>query len=524
MAAVTLKGLRKRFGTAEVVKGVDLDFADGEFAVIVGPSGCGKSTLLRMIAGLEEISEGELRIGGRDVTDVDPKDRGVAMVFQNYALYPHMTVRENLSFALEMARRPKAEIEARVQTTAAALHIGELLDRRPAQLSGGQRQRVAVGRAIVREVRVFLFDEPLSNLDAALRVAMRAELVKLHRELRSTIVYVTHDQVEAMTLGDRIVVLEAGVVKQVGSPLELYHRPTNLFVAGFIGSPRMNFIKVEVAAVGDEGVTVKSADLPPTLIPVHPGKLSAAIRGHARRPAGERDPARAAGSVRIEGVVELVERLGRETGVRVTTKGGARAGRDRRRRDVRRGAVEARPRLRSGSLPSVRRRGTGARAASRPRDRGRLPPPRHSGLSKRDDRVARRLIASEPVGVDGGELRVWLVTAADGARFPRGLAHRPAPAYGHAGEQRRALGAEFASLGNEDGPAHDVGDRLAPKVAARAPADQTDLAYRPADRLVAVANGVSDTLVDRAQEVLSSCATRAGRKIELARPARRSAL
>jgi multiple sugar transport system ATP-binding protein len=321
MAAVTLKGLRKRFGTAEVVKGVDLDFADGEFAVIVGPSGCGKSTLLRMIAGLEEISEGELRIGGRDVTDVDPKDRGVAMVFQNYALYPHMTVRENLSFALEMARRPKTEIEARVQTTAAALHIGELLDRRPAQLSGGQRQRVALGRAIVRDVRVFLFDEPLSNLDAALRVEMRAELVKLHRDLRSTIVYVTHDQVEAMTLGDRIVVLEAGLVRQVGSPLQLYHRPANLFVAGFIGSPRMNFVKVEVTAVSSEGVTVKSRDISPTLVPVQPGKLGAGDAATLGvRPENLSLPG--AGRAQIEGMVELVERLGRETGVRVTTKGG----------------------------------------------------------------------------------------------------------------------------------------------------------------------------------------------------------
>ena len=321
MAAVTLKGLRKWFGTAEVVKGVDLDFADGEFAVIVGPSGCGKSTLLRMIAGLEDINEGELRIGGHDVTDVDPKDRGVAMVFQNYALYPHMTVRENLSFALEMARRPKAEIEARVQTAAAALHIGELLDRKPAQLSGGQRQRVALGRAIVRDVRVFLFDEPLSNLDAALRVEMRAELVKLHRDLRSTIVYVTHDQVEAMTLGDRIVVLEAELVRQVGSPLQLYHRPANLFVAGFIGSPRMNFVKVDVAAVGSEGVTVKSGDIPPTLIPVHPGKLGAGDAATLGvRPENLSLPR--AGGAQIEGMVELVERLGRETGVRVKTKGG----------------------------------------------------------------------------------------------------------------------------------------------------------------------------------------------------------
>ena len=239
-----------------------------------------------------------------------------------------------------------------MKTAAAALHIGELLDRRPAQLSGGQRQRVAIGRAIVRDVRVFLFDEPLSNLDAALRVAMRAEIVKLHRELRSTMVYVTHDQVEAMTLGDRIVVLDAGVVKQVGSPLELYHRPTNLFVAGFIGSPRMNFVKVEVAVVGDEGVTVKSADLPPTLIPVRPGKLNvgaAAILGV--RPESVTLPA--AGMVRVEGVVELVERLGRETGVRMTTKDGLALDAIVDGATLGSGAVSSGARIPAGGLPLV---------------------------------------------------------------------------------------------------------------------------------------------------------------------------
>ncbi|RBP11129.1 multiple sugar transport system ATP-binding protein [Roseiarcus fermentans] len=321
MSAISIRAFRKRFGAAEVIRGVDLDIADGEFAVIVGPSGCGKSTLLRAIAGLEDLSEGELHIGGRDVSDADPKDRGVAMVFQNYALYPHMTVRENLAFALEMARRTKAEIEARVQAVAASLHIGELLDRKPAQLSGGQRQRVAMGRAIVRDVRVFLFDEPLSNLDAALRVAMRAELVKLHRELHSTVVYVTHDQVEAMTLGDRIVVMNRGLVEQAGSPLELYHRPANLFVAGFIGSPRMNFLPVDVTATDSAGVTVTNADLAPIRVPVRPTRLTAgAAATLGVRPEHVTLPH--AGAVRIEGAVELVERLGRETGVRLTTASG----------------------------------------------------------------------------------------------------------------------------------------------------------------------------------------------------------
>jgi multiple sugar transport system ATP-binding protein len=321
MVAISLRGLRKRFGAAEVIKGVDLEFAAGEFSVIVGPSGCGKSTLLRMIAGLEEVDEGAVLIGDREVTDADPKDRGVAMVFQNYALYPHMTVRQNLSFALEMARRSKAEIDAKVNAVGEALHIGELLDRKPSQLSGGQRQRVALGRAIVRDVGVFLFDEPLSNLDAALRVAMRAELVRLHRELRNTIVYVTHDQVEAMTLADRIVVLQAGKVMQVGAPLQLYHRPANLFVAGFIGSPRMNFIPVEVASVRPDGATVRSPELPPTLAPTRVDGLKAGDKATLGvRPEHLNLPTE--GSTVIEGAVELVERLGRETGVRVRTSSG----------------------------------------------------------------------------------------------------------------------------------------------------------------------------------------------------------
>jgi multiple sugar transport system ATP-binding protein len=247
---------------------------------------------------------------------------GVAMVFQSYALYPHMTVRENMSFALEMARRPKAEIAARVEAVARAIHIDDLLDRKPAQLSGGQRQRVALGRAIVREMKVFLFDEPLSNLDAALRVAMRAEILRLHRELKSTVVYVTHDQVEAMTLGDRIVVMNRGEVQQVGAPLQLYHRPTNMFVAGFIGSPRMNFLDIEVAGIEPGGVTVKNADLAPTLIPVRGEGLAVGDKGTlGLRPEDLTLPR--GGDVELRGAVELVERLGRETGLRLTTPGGA---------------------------------------------------------------------------------------------------------------------------------------------------------------------------------------------------------
>ena len=246
MAEVQLKKAWKRYGDVAVIHGIDLQLESGEFVVFVGPSGCGKSTLLRMIAGLEEISDGEVHIGGRDVTHVEAVDRGIAMVFQSYALYPHMTVEENMSFGLRMTNTPKDVIAEKVDFAAKTLQLDELLDRTPKNLSGGQRQRVAIGRAIVRDPDVFLFDEPLSNLDAELRVEMRLQIAKLHNQLNATMIYVTHDQVEAMTMADRIVVLRAGHVEQVGSPLELYHHPDNLFVAGFIGSPRMNFLDVTV--------------------------------------------------------------------------------------------------------------------------------------------------------------------------------------------------------------------------------------------------------------------------------------
>jgi multiple sugar transport system ATP-binding protein len=242
MAAVALRGVRKSFGSTAVVHGVDLGIADGEFCVLVGPSGCGKSTLLRMIAGLEEITGGEIDIGGRVVNNIAPKERDIAMVFQNYALYPHMTVRDNMAFSLKLAGVPKAQTDQRVGEAAGILGLTEYLERYPRQLSGGQRQRVAMGRAIVRKPQVFLFDEPLSNLDAKLRVAMRTEIKALHQRLKTTSVYVTHDQIEAMTMADKIVVMNMGKVEQIGTPLELYDNPANLFVAGFIGSPAMNFI------------------------------------------------------------------------------------------------------------------------------------------------------------------------------------------------------------------------------------------------------------------------------------------
>ncbi len=250
MATVSLRNARKSFGSAEIIKGVDLDIADGEFCVFVGPSGCGKSTLLRMIAGLEEFTSGSLAIGGKEMASVESADRGVAMVFQSYALYPHMTVKDNITFGLRMTGHSAADIEPKLKRAADMLQLGTMLDRKPSQLSGGQRQRVAIGRAIVREPEVFLFDEPLSNLDASLRVQMRVEIGKLHQDLQSTMIYVTHDQVEAMTMADKIVVLSAGRIEQVGSPLDLYHKPANLFVAGFIGSPKMNFIKAKARLSG----------------------------------------------------------------------------------------------------------------------------------------------------------------------------------------------------------------------------------------------------------------------------------
>ena len=243
MASVDVVNVRKAYGGVEVIHGVSISIADGEFVTLVGPSGCGKSTLLRMIAGLESIGGGRIRIGNRVVNNLAPKDRDIAMVFQNYALYPHKTVAENMSFGLKLRRTPKAEIEARVRRAADILHVAPYLSRYPRQLSGGQRQRVAMGRAIVRDPQVFLFDEPLSNLDAKLRVQMRAEIKELHQRLKTTTIYVTHDQVEAMTMADRIVVMRDGVVEQVGAPLELYDRPATLFVAGFIGSPAMNLLK-----------------------------------------------------------------------------------------------------------------------------------------------------------------------------------------------------------------------------------------------------------------------------------------
>ena len=242
MARVIIHAVQKHFGSTHVIRGVDIAIADGEFCVLVGPSGCGKSTLLRMIAGLEEISEGEISIGDRVVNRLAPKERDIAMVFQNYALYPHMTVRDNMSFALMLAKQPKAEVEARVKKAADILGLAPYLDRYPRQLSGGQRQRVAMGRAIVRDPQVFLFDEPLSNLDAKLRVQMRTEIKELHQRLKTTSIYVTHDQIEAMTMADKIVVMKDGVVEQTGDPLALYDRPVNTFVAGFIGSPAMNMI------------------------------------------------------------------------------------------------------------------------------------------------------------------------------------------------------------------------------------------------------------------------------------------
>ncbi len=259
MAGLKLVGVRKAFGSTTVLHHVDLDVHDGEFMVFVGPSGCGKSTLLRVIAGLEDITSGELLIGDKQVNDVPPAERGIAMVFQSYALYPHMDLYENMAFGLRLAKLPKAEIDTLVQQAAKVLNIEHLLQRKPKDLSGGQRQRVAIGRAIVRKPEVFLFDEPLSNLDAALRVRMRYEFAKLHEELKTTMIYVTHDQVEAMTLADRIVVLAAGKIEQVGSPLELYDHPCNLFVAGFIGSPRMNFLTAEVTACNAQGTQVRLA-------------------------------------------------------------------------------------------------------------------------------------------------------------------------------------------------------------------------------------------------------------------------
>jgi multiple sugar transport system ATP-binding protein len=319
MAGLELKSLHKSYGEVEVIKGVDLSVDHGEFVVFVGPSGCGKSTLLRMIAGLEDITGGELWIGDKLCNTVEPRDRGIAMVFQSYALYPHMTVYDNVGFGLKLAKTPKDVRDRKIREAARILQMEHLLDRKPSQLSGGQRQRVAIGRAIVRQPEVFLFDEPLSNLDAALRVETRMEIAKLHHDLGATMIYVTHDQVEAMTLADKIVVLNAGVVQQVGAPIDLYQRPQNLFVAGFIGSPKMNFITVNLDKVEDGRVTVSGKDLAPVSIPARIDDLKvgdAAIMGLRPHALVEKS----AGG--IVGRVALVERLGNETNVSVDLPSG----------------------------------------------------------------------------------------------------------------------------------------------------------------------------------------------------------
>jgi multiple sugar transport system ATP-binding protein len=318
MADLSLSQVRKSFGSVEIIKGVDLDIKHGEFIVFVGPSGCGKSTLLRLIAGLEDLSSGDIKIGNRLVNDLPPKDRSIAMVFQSYALFPHMTVRENVAFGLTISKAPQTEIDTKVAEAARMLKLEQLLDRKPSQLSGGQRQRVAIGRAIVRRPDVFLFDEPLSNLDAALRVGTRAEIAKLHRELDATMIYVTHDQVEAMTLADRIVVLEAGHVRQFGAPMELYHHPQNKFVAGFIGSPRMNFLEVTSAKVTKDSITVASNDVKSTIVPIKSEGLgSSAALTLGIRP--ENMTLASAKSARITGRVTLVERLGHQSYIEVET-------------------------------------------------------------------------------------------------------------------------------------------------------------------------------------------------------------
>lgn len=304
-SGVELKGVSKSFGAVDVIHDIDLKIAAGEFVVFVGPSGCGKSTLLRLIAGLEETSQGEILIGGRDVTEADPSDRGIAMVFQSYALYPHMTVAQNMGFGLKMAHRPKDEVDRLVQGAADILHLTPLLDRRPGQLSGGQRQRVAIGRAIVRNPEVFLFDEPLSNLDAELRVGMRIEIAKLHKHLGNTMIYVTHDQTEAMTLADKIVVLRAGRIEQIGSPFELYHDPDNLFVAGFIGSPKMNIVSARFEAgslfIGEQRLPISV----PQGLPIQ-GELQLGIRPEHMRPTRDGEPG-------LEMTIDFTEFLGGAT-------------------------------------------------------------------------------------------------------------------------------------------------------------------------------------------------------------------
>jgi multiple sugar transport system ATP-binding protein len=318
MAQVALRNVFKMFDKTPAVRGIDLDIADREFIVLVGPSGCGKSTTLRMIAGLEETTSGEIYIGDQMVNDVPPKDRDIAMVFQNYALYPHMTVFENMSFGLRLKKFPKAEIRERVQAAARILDITDLLDRRPKQLSGGQRQRVAMGRAIVRNPKVFLFDEPLSNLDAKLRVQMRTEIKKVHQQVTTTTVYVTHDQVEAMTLADRVVVMNAGQIDQIGTPHQVYHNPQTQFVAGFIGSPTMNMLPCRLVENGS-GLTVRLSDwlsfpVPPSRVERYRSRVGSELTfglrpEHITEARSDAPP----GSAAFETRLDVVEPMGMET-------------------------------------------------------------------------------------------------------------------------------------------------------------------------------------------------------------------
>jgi multiple sugar transport system ATP-binding protein len=318
MATVRLEKVRKSFDGVEVIKGVSLDIEDRQFAVFVGPSGCGKTTLLRLIAGLEEITSGDLFIDGKKANGVPPAKRGLAMVFQSYALYPHMTVAGNLAFGLKLAGMSRKPRTLKVLEAARILHLEELLGRKPRELSGGQRQRVAIGRAIVREPRAFLFDEPLSNLDAALRAQMRVEILRLHRQLNATTIYVTHDQVEAMTMADRIIVLNEGRVEQTGTPLELYHRPRNLFVAGFIGSPRMNFIQGSVSAATERGLSVSVAGGATIRVTKRGG-----LRAREEVTVGFRPEQLSLGAPGgISGEALVVERLGASTFVHVRIDGG----------------------------------------------------------------------------------------------------------------------------------------------------------------------------------------------------------
>jgi multiple sugar transport system ATP-binding protein len=314
MAEVVLRDVRKSFETTEIIHGVSLEVPHGEFVVFVGPSGCGKSTLLRMIAGLENVSSGEIQIDGVRCNDLPPSERGIAMVFQSYALYPHMSVFDNMAFSLKLSHMKKDQIGKRVQRAADILQIGNLLERKPKALSGGQRQRVAIGRAIVREPKVFLFDEPLSNLDAALRVQMRIEIAKLHRDLKTTIVYVTHDQIEAMTMATRIVVLNAGVIEQVGAPLELYHHPNNRFVAGFIGSPKMNFLPAKLVSAdpGSARVVFRDGTEATAAVDATRAAKDAEVTVGIRpeHMVHVRDPAPAPGISHVRGEVILVENLG----------------------------------------------------------------------------------------------------------------------------------------------------------------------------------------------------------------------